>query len=148
MMAGTMIKIKKLTEDAKIPTLSNPTDAGLDLCTTVNVEILPGCRATLETGLAFALPVGTVGLVWPRSKLASKWGLDVLAGVVDCDYRGEVMVNVINHGHKVIELRIGDKIAQMIVQEHKSGLPITEVDLLDDTVRGSRGINDNELRLN
>lgn len=143
-----MIKIKRLTSNAKIPTLSNPNDAGLDLCTTINVDILPGCRATLPTGLAFALPVGTVGLVWPRSKLASKWGLDILAGVVDCDYRGEVMVSVINLGHKVIELRDGDKIAQMIVQEHKSGLPIVETNDLDETVRGKAGINDTEIRLN
>jgi len=143
-----MIKIKRLTSNAKIPTLSNPNDAGLDLCTTINVDILPGCRATLPTGLAFALPVGTVGLVWPRSKLASKWGLDILAGVVDCDYRGEVMVSVINLGHKIIELREGDKIAQMIVQEHKSGLPIVETNDLDETVRGKAGINDTEIRLN
>lgn len=142
-----MIKIKRLTKESKLPTLSNPNDAGLDLCTTISADILPSCRATLPTGLAFSLPVGTVGLVWPRSKLASKWGLDVLAGVVDCDYRGEVMVNVINLGHKIIELRTGDKIAQMIVQEHKSGLPISEVRDLDETERGTKGINDSELRL-
>ena len=142
-----MIKIKRLTDTAILPTISNPDDAGLDLCVTVNVEILPGCRATLPTGLSFALPVGTVGLVWPRSKLASKWGLDTLAGVVDSGYRGEVMVNVINHGHRTIELRAGDKVAQMIVQEHKSGLAIVDVRDLDDTVRGSHGINDSEMRL-
>jgi len=67
---------------------------------------------------------------------------------VDCDYRGEVMVSVINLGHKVIELRDGDKIAQMIVQEHKSGLPIVETNDLDKTARGKSGINDTEIRLN
>ena len=155
-----MIKIKRLTADAKLPSMSNPNDAGLDLHTTVSADIAPMCRAKLTTGLAIALPVGTVGLIWPRSKLANEWGLGVLGdvvdcdhrlgilgGVVDCDYRGEVMISVINHGHDTIELRAGDKVAQMIIQEHKSGMEITEVRNLDDTERGTSGINDTELRL-
>ena len=142
-----MIKIKRLTADAKLPSMSNPNDAGLDLHTTVSADIPPMCQATLTTGLAIALPVGTVGLIWPRSKLANKWGLDILGGVVDCDYRGEVMISVINHGHKTIELRAGDKVGQLIIQEHKSGMEIMEVRNLDDTERGTSGINDTELRL-
>jgi len=142
-----MIKIKRLTKTAKLPSLSNLNDAGLDLHTESNAEILPGCRALLSTGLAFSLPPGTVGLIWPRSKLANKWGLDVLGGVIDSDYTGEVMISVINHGHKLVELRRGDKIAQMIIQDHKTSMCIIEVADLDNTDRGNAGINDTELRL-
>ena len=142
-----MIKIKRLTADAKLPSMSNPNDAGLDLHTTVSADIAPMCRAKLHTGLSIALPVGTVGLIWPRSKLANEWGLGILGGVVDCDYRGEVMISVINHGHKTIELRAGDKVGQIIIQKHESGMGILEVEYLDDTERGTSGINDTELRL-
>jgi len=143
----TMIKIKLLTDTAKMPELSNANDAGLDLHTEESAFIKPGCRALLKTGLSFSFPVGTVGLIWPRSKLANLWGLDVLGGVIDCDYTGEVMISVINHGHLPIDLRAGDKVAQMIVQEHRTGLRIIQVSELERTDRGNAGINDNELRL-
>ena len=147
MMVITMIKIKRLTADAKLPSMSNPNDAGLDLHTTVSADIAPMCRAKLPTGLAIALPVSMGGFIWPRSKLANEWGLGILGGVVDCGYIGEVMISVINLGHKTIELRAGDKVAQLVVQEHKSNMEITEVRYLDDTERGTSGINDTELRL-
>lgn len=142
-----MIEILKLDRDAKVPSLANPSDAGLDLCTIENAIIPSGTHCTLKTGLAFTLPFGTVGLIWPRSKLASKLGLDVLAGVVDAGYRGEVMVSLVNHGTRDIELMKGDKVAQMIVQSHCSNTPIVEVHLLGDSDRGTKGINDSELRL-
>ena len=142
-----MIKIKRLTNTSKLPSVANCNDAGLDLCADTNADLLPGTIASIPTGLAFALPVGTVGLIWPRSKLASKWGLDTLAGVIDSGYRGEVMVSVINHGHRIIEIRRGDKIAQMVIQEHRTGDSIEEVRELDETARGASGINDSELRL-
>ena len=142
-----MIKIKRLTADAKLPSMSNPNDAGLDLHTTVSADIPPMCRAKLPTGLAMSIPVGMYGRIEGRSKLANEFGLDTLGRIVDCDYRGEIMISVINHGHKTIELRAGDKVAQMIIQEHKSGMEIKEVRDLDDTERGTSGINDTELRL-
>ena len=142
-----MLKIKKLHNDAKVPQRANSGDAGLDLCTIESATISPGCHATLKTGLAFAIPDGMVGLVWPRSKLASKYGLDILAGVVDSGYSGEVMVSVINHGKTEIEIRKGDKIAQMIIQSHYSDQQIIVADDLGATDRGSSGINDSELRI-
>ena len=141
------IQIKKLTLDAVVPSLSNYGDAGLDLCTTVPATINPGCGAVLPTGLAFALPHRTFGQINPRSKLAAKYGGIVGACVVDSGYRGEVMVNLINLGRDVVELKTGDKIAQMVVMEHHSDLPITEVHELKDSDRGAKGINDSELRL-
>lgn len=141
------IQIKKLTRDTVIPSISNYGDAGLDLCTTVPATINPMCSAVLPTGLAFALPHGTFGQINPRSKLASRYGLIVGACIVDSGYRGEVMVNLINLGDKDIELKSGDKIAQMVVMSHQSDMPIVEVDHLEESDRGASGINDSELRL-
>ena len=141
------IQIKKLTLDAVIPELSNYGDAGLDLCTTIPITIPPGKSAVLPTGIAFALPHRTFGQINPRSKLAAKYGVIVGACVVDSGYRGEVMVNLINLGNDALELRTGDKIAQMVVMEHHSDLPIVEVPELKDSDRGAKGINDSELRL-
>ena len=78
-----MLEVKILNEHAKVPERGSPSAAGLDLCTTVSVEIPAGQRALLPTGLAFSIPSGHYGRIAPRSKLAAKWGIDVLAGVVD-----------------------------------------------------------------
>ena len=88
-----------------------------------------------------AIPTGMVGLIWPRSKLAAKMGLDILAGVIDSDYRGEIMVSLLNTSDKIVELRKGDKCAQMIIQKHYSNLPLELADNLDDTSRGNAGIH-------
>lgn len=141
------IQIKKLTNDAIMPALSNYGDAGLDLCTTSPAFIPSGGNAVLPTGLAFALPHRTFGQINPRSKLAAKYGIVIGARVVDSGYRGEVMVNLINLGPNPVELKAGDKIAQMVVMEHHSDLPIVEVPELKDSDRGKKGINDSELRL-
>jgi len=119
-----MIKIKKLSEHAQLPCRGSLEAAGLDLHTIEPAELWPGCRATLRTGIAMALPTNYVGLIWPRSKLAAKMGIDVLAGVVDSDYRGEIMVSLLNTSDDTVEIRKGDKVAQMIVQEHYSSLPV------------------------
>ena len=141
------LQIKKLYEHAQVPEAANFGDAGLDLRTRESVTLSPGKRALLGTGLAFGIPYGYFGHIRPRSKLAAKWGLDVLAGVVDAGYAGEVMVSLINLGHDTVEIKAGDKVAQMIIQESHSDLPIAEVDELRESDRGTRGINDSELRL-
>ncbi|KXJ61671.1 MAG: hypothetical protein AXW14_08590 [Alteromonas sp. Nap_26] len=133
--------------DAVVPSLVNTNDAGLDLSAIESVTIPAGKQALIKTGLSFGLPAGTVGLIWPRSKLAAKHGLDVMAGVVDQPYTGEVMVSLINHSDKDFELRKGDRIAQLLVQPVLSNLPIVEVDSLEETSRGASGINDAEMRL-
>lgn len=137
---------KKLHPAAQIPTRGSDYAAGLDLCTIETVIIPPGKRALLRTGFAMAIPKGTVALIWPRSKLAAKFGIDRLAGVVDADYRGEVMISLVNHGDDPVELRKGDKVAQMLIQEVCEA-EFEEVTELDDTERGSAGINSADLRL-
>ena len=79
--------------------------AGLDLHTVDSVTIPPGQRALLRTGFAMSMPQGYVGLIWPRSKLAAKMGVDVLAGVVDSDYRGEVMISLLTLGLMLLKLK-------------------------------------------
>ena len=141
------LKVKKLDEEAQLPCLGSLESAGLDLRTLESVEIQAGQRALLRTGIAMSIPVGMVGLIWPRSKLAAKKGVAVLAGVVDSDYRGEVMVSLLNTSSDVLEIRKGDKCAQMVLQQHFSSLPIEVVDELPDTERGDSGVNSSEMRL-
>ena len=141
-----MININLLDPMAKIPTRGSDESAGLDLHTIESVTIPPGQRALLKTGLAMSMPKGYVGLIWPRSKLAAKMGIDVLAGVVDSDYRGEIMISLLNTGLDPVEIKTGDKAAQMIIQRY-SNMQINVVDDLDKTMRGQAGVNSSELRL-
>lgn len=131
------IKFKPVTADAKAPVRSTPGSAGFDIFANEHATLKPGIHAVLNTGISCALPDGTVGLIWPRSGMAAKYGVDTLAGVVDSDYRGEVRVSLINHGQHDVEIRPGDRIAQMIVQ-HFLGLAEVTAEL-DDTERGVNG---------
>ena len=142
-----MININLIHENAKLPTRGSDESAGLDLYTITSVTIPPGHRVLLSTGLAMSMPEGYVGLIWPRSKLAAKMGIDVLAGVVDSDYRGEIMISLLNTGLDPVEIKAGDKVAQMIIQKHYSNIHITMVDDLDRTMRGQAGVNSSEMRL-
>lgn len=142
-----VIQVMKLHPDAKPPETANYGDAGLDLRTIEPATLKPGQRALLPTGLAFGIPYGYFGHIRPRSKLASKWGLDVLAGVVDAGYRGQVYVSIINHGLSGVEIKAGDKVAQMIIQETHSDIQVVEVERLNESDRGAKGINDTELRI-
>ena len=141
-----MIRIKLLNEKAIVPSRGSQEAAGLDLFTSEGVSIPSGQRAILRTGIAMSLPVNFVGLIWPRSKLAAKKGIAVLAGVVDSDYRGEVMISLLNTGYDTVEIRAGDKVAQMIIQMHSAGMEMKVVDELEDTKRGAEGVNSTEMR--
>ena len=142
-----MFEYLKTDPLAKDPVKANAADAGYDLAAVEAAILQPGAYCKLRTGLKMAIPVGSAGFVWPRSKLASRYGLDVLAGVVDAGYRGEVMVSLINHGSEPVEIRIGDKIARLVIQPITQGGQPIEVETLPDSDRGVRGINDLELRL-
>ena len=142
-----MININLLHEDAIVPSRGSEESAGLDFHTIESVTIPPGHRALLKTGIAMSMPAGYVGLIWPRSKLAAKMGIDVLAGVVDSDYRGEIMISLLNTGFDPVEIKAGDKVAQMIIQRHYSDMKINIVDDLDKTMRGVAGVNSTEMRL-
>jgi dUTP pyrophosphatase len=112
--------------------------AGADLRASEPVTLPPGGRAAVRTGIHLDLPVGHVGLVWPRSGLAVHHGIDTLAGVIDSDYRGEVKVVLVNHGGQEFRIEAGDRIAQLLVQ--KVERPAFErVAALTGTGRGAGG---------
>ncbi|WP_327145211.1 dUTP diphosphatase [Nocardia sp. NBC_01327] len=135
------IPLLRLDPAMPVPTRAHEGDAGVDLCTTEDVIIEPGERVLVGTGIAVALPIGTVGLIHPRSGLAAKTGLSVVntPGTVDAGYRGEIKVCLINHDLRTpIELRRGDRIAQLLVQRVEL-VDFVEVDDLDETQRGAGG---------
>ena len=140
------MRYKKLHKDAIAPTRGSEFAAGLDLSANESVFIGPGGRVKISTGIAVSVGDGNVGLVWPRSKLANKFGIQVLGGVIDADYTGEIMVILLNSGSATFEVKKGDRIAQLVVQACDISIPI-ESDDLGDTVRGIDGINSSDLRL-
>ena len=140
------MKYKKLHADAIAPTRGSEFAAGLDLSANESVFIGPGSRVKISTGIAVSVGDGNVGFVWPRSKLANKFGIQVLGGVIDADYVGEIMVILLNSGSATFEVRKGDRIAQLVVQACDITTPIESNDL-GDTVRGIDGINSTDLRL-
>ena len=111
------IQIKKLSENAKIPTQATKGDAGYDLYAAEPVTLEPMQRALIKTDISVAIPQGYYGRVAPRSGLAYKAGLDVLAGVVDASYRNSVGVILINLGDKVERISQGDRCAQLIIEK-------------------------------
>jgi dUTP pyrophosphatase len=124
-----------------VPRRAHDGDAGVDLCSTSDLTLEPGQRALVGTGIAIALPLGTVGLIHPRSGLAAKSGLSVVntPGTIDAGYRGEIKVCLINHDRETpIEIRRGDRIAQLLVQRVEL-VSFVEVESLDDTTRGTDG---------
>jgi dUTP pyrophosphatase len=132
-----MIKFKRLSQDAKIPLRATAGAAGFDIFSNGNYTIKPNVRCLLDTGIAMQLPNGYWGELKPRSGLAARHGLDVLAGVIDSDYTGEIKVSLINLGEHDVEIKKGDRIAQLIIQRHESDW--VEVSEFDDTDRGSDG---------
>jgi dUTP pyrophosphatase len=103
-------------EGGMLPEYASAGAAGADLRASAAIEIPPGGRAAVPTGLRLQIPPGRVGLVWPRSGLAVRHGIDTLAGVIDSDYRGEVRVVLVNHGDEPFRIAPGDRVAQLLVQ--------------------------------
>ncbi len=138
-----MLKVKKVRENAKVPFRATNGSAGLDLCAAIEepITLKGGATAVIPTGIAIALPSNEYGaFVFPRSGLAVKHGIGLLnsVGVVDSDYRGEVMVGVINQISEEYVIQPGERIAQMVIMP-VSMMPVEEVSELDDTVRGEGG---------
>lgn len=121
-----------------LPRRGSALAAGLDVCSIEDVELQPKQRATVRTGLAVAIPPGFYGRVAPRSGLAAKNGLDVLAGVIDSDYRGEIGCVLYNTGDEVIALPAGSKICQLVVEQIITPEAAWVIDL-DETARGAAG---------
>jgi dUTP pyrophosphatase len=107
----------KVDGPGELPEYASPEAAGADLRAREAVVLAPGSRAAVATGVHVEIPAGHVGLVWPRSGLAVRHGIDTLAGVIDSDYRGEVRVVLVNHGDAAFRIEPGDRIGQLLVQK-------------------------------
>ena len=135
------LAIRRLRDDAVLPERAYSGDAGLDLAACERVELAPGERATVPTGLAVAIPEGFAGFVQPRSGLAARHGLTVVnsPGLVDCGYRGELRVVLLNTDtSEPFVVEPGMRIAQLVVLPVPE-LELVEVDELPDSERGVRG---------
>lgn len=121
-----------------MPAYAHHGDAGFDLCSAEEILIKPKDRVVVPTGLAMEIPHGFVGLIWDKSGLSVKHGLKVLGGVVDCGYRGEVKVCVINLSTEEYKIEKGRKIAQMLVQKIER-VEFEETKSLSETSRGDGG---------
>jgi dUTP pyrophosphatase len=121
-----------------LPTRGSRAAAGLDLYSIEAVSLEPGQRVVARTGLAVAIPEGFYGRLAPRSGLATKKGLDVLAGVIDADYRGEIGCLLFNSGAERIEMAENSKICQLIIERIMTP-QAAWADELDDTERGAGG---------
>ena len=133
-----ILKIKKLHKDAKMPSYAHHDDAGFDLYAVENTTVKVGKRVAVPTGIAMEIPEGFVGLVWDKSGLAVKHGINTIAGVVDSSYRGEVVVALVNNGETDYTFEKGHKVAQMIIQR-KETMEFVEVEELSGTLRGAGG---------
>lgn len=136
------VNIKKLNENAVIPTYGTEYAAGADLyaCMDEAVTINPGETAFIKTGLAMEVPVGYAGLIYARSGLACKKGLAPAnkVGVIDSDYRGEIMIALHNHSNEAVLVESGERIAQLVITPYIVAA-FNQVDELEDTVRGEGG---------
>jgi dUTP pyrophosphatase len=139
--ASVRVQVRLLDPELPPPAYAHAGDAGADLYAAASVDLAPGARALVPTGVAVALPPGYVGLVHPRSGLATRLGVTVLnaPGTVDSGYRGEIMVNLVNHDpERTATIARGDRIAQLVVQrvERAEFDPVAE---LPGTARGAGG---------
>ena len=135
------LQVLRLDSGLPLPSYAHPGDAGADLLTAIDVTLAPGERALVPTGVAMAVPEGFVALVHPRSGLAARHGLSIVntPGTIDSGYRGEVKVLLVNlDRHEPIELRRGDRVAQLVVQRVER-VGFVEVDRLPESARGEGG---------
>ena len=134
------VRVKKLRENAVLPSYGSDYAAGADLyaCNAVTVE--PGATEFVQTGLALEVPAGYAGLVYARSGLACKKGLAPAnkVGVIDADYRGEVLVALYNHSSQAVEIEPGERVAQLVITPYLTAV-FEETQELSDTVRGEGG---------
>ena len=135
------VSILRLDPELPVPSYAHPGDAGADVYAREDVRLAPGERRLVPTGIALALPDGYVALVHPRSGLAHRSGLSIVnaPGTIDAGYRGEVQVCLVNLDPATpIELRRGDRIAQLVIQQFETAT-FVEADDLPDSARGAGG---------
>ncbi|KAH7567282.1 hypothetical protein ACOSP7_010908 [Xanthoceras sorbifolium] len=136
--AVSLLRVKKLSEKAVLPSRGSPLAAGYDLSSATETKVPARGKALVPTDLSIAIPVGTYARVAPRSGLAWKHSIDVGAGVIDADYRGPVGVILLNHSDVDFEVKVGDRIAQLVIERIMTP-DVLEVEDLDSTVRGEGG---------
>ena len=136
--AHAPLKVKKLSPNATLPVRASPGAAGYDLFSSEDCVIEPRTRKVVKTDLSMAIPPRHYGRVAPRSGLSFKFGIDIAAGVIDCDYRGPLGIVMVNNGPNSFQVKTGDRVAQMLL-ERVSTPEVEEVDELDDTARGTSG---------
>jgi len=135
---STLVVRATVQAGGALPEYGSAGAAGADLCSREGLVIPAGERAAVPTGLRLQIPPGHVALVWPRSGLAVRHGIDTLAGVIDSDYRGEVKVVLVNHGREPFSIAPGDRVAQLLLQR----APRADFEVrpeLPDSERGSGG---------
>jgi dUTP pyrophosphatase len=135
------VLIQQLDQGLPLPAYAHDGDAGADLRTSVDVELAPGERAMVPTGVAIALPHGYAAFVHPRSGLAARFGVGIVnaPGTVDAGYRGEIKVLLINHDATTpVRLNRGDRIAQLVIQRVEQA-DFSPVEVLPDSTRGAGG---------
>jgi dUTP pyrophosphatase len=137
--AEGVVEVGALVEPAGAPPeYASAGAAGADLRASEAVVIPPGGRAAVATGVRLEVPAGHVGLVWPRSGLAVRHGIDTLAGVIDSDYRGELRVVLVNHGEQPFAIAAGDRVAQLLLQRVERARFVPRAELLPSS-RGAGG---------
>ncbi|MGV8169663.1 MAG: dUTP diphosphatase [Candidatus Nanoarchaeia archaeon] len=130
------MKVKKIHPDAKLPSYAHEGDAGMDVFALEDCTLKAGERKTLRTGISYELEPGFVSLIWDKSGLASKHGLKTMAGVIESNYRGELMIVLLNTSDVDYHIEKGDKIANMLIQP-VTAAKIEEVQELSDANRGT-----------
>ena len=132
------LRVKKLVQDAIVPTRGSGGAVGYDLYSVDEVVLSPSQRSLVGTGVAVVLPMNVYGRVAPRSGLTVKHGIHVGAGVIDPDYTGEIKVALVNLGDVPFEIKKGDRIAQLVLERCETP-GVREIDTLDETGRGAGG---------
>ncbi|KAL7716723.1 Deoxyuridine 5'-triphosphate nucleotidohydrolase [Entamoeba marina] len=136
--ASKVIKVKKLSEDAILPTRGSEKAAGLDLYSTIDFQIEAHSRQIIPMGISIEIPTSCYGRVAPRSSLTFNYGIDVGGGVIDEDYRGEIKVILFNHSNEIFNGKKGDRIAQLIIEKIEN-CSVVQVHDLSDTQRNQNG---------
>lgn len=132
------LQIKLLVPGATLPQRASAFSVGYDISSIDDMDILPGKRALVGTGISMVPPMGVYGRIAPRSGLAVKYGIHVGAGVIDPDYTGEIKVLLFNHGEDTFVIKKGDRIAQLVLE--RCDIPVVaETDVLIQTERGNNG---------
>ena len=128
--------VKKLDESAVVPVRGSELAAGYDLSSIVDIVVPSLGRVAVSTGLAVKVPVGTYGRIAPRSGLSFRHGIDVLAGVIDADYSGQIVVILYNTSGVDYEIKKGDRIAQFIIEK----IEMLNVEVVDELPKTGRGV--------